>query len=156
MDKYPLIHKAVQVLQQHESNAPVSNLMRQYIVGARHALEAVELYLKENELGMQYLMQPQILDKVPKCLSEVIKHLQAMRESGTNPYLRFRLVDSNDPKRSWYPVEYDGEYKLWGYVSDPETPGLRIFYIQELPLDLTLDTEFPPKFLQEMLNEDNK
>ena len=152
MENLHLIEKAANLLKEHETTASYTNPMRKFLAGARIALESVILLFRGNTKALDYLMAPQLLDKLPTNLKEVLPMLQAMRESGTvNPYLRFRLVDKNDRTNSWYPVEFDGEYRLWGYTSTKEEAHLGIFYVQQLPLDLEIDTEFEPKFLQELL-----
>ena len=136
---FPLISNVVNKLRDHESKMSGSISMRYLIVGARLCAEAINLYIEGDDTMLKNLEVPSMLDKAPEGIREAINGLKAMREAGPNPHLTMRLVSSSNPDRAWYPVEYDGEYKLWGYCSEKESPGLRIFYIQELPPDIRLD-----------------
>jgi hypothetical protein len=77
-----------------------------------------------------------------------------MREAGPNPHMTVRLVSASNPDMAWYPVEYDGEWKLWGYVSEKLNPGLRIFYIQELPPDIRVDSGAPCKHYSDFIGDE--
>jgi hypothetical protein len=125
--------------------------MAQYINGALHALKAVKLYMEGSELSMGTLMSPNDLPCVPNDFRDILPKLNDMRTSGPNPMLNFRVISKKDPKHSWFPIEFDGEYRLWGYVSNPVSSGLRCFYIQELPLDIMVDTQYTPKTYMEIV-----
>ena len=141
MKNFPLIRTMINKLRDHESKTSGTMSMRYMIVGARLCAEAIELYLQGDDTMIKNLSIPAMLDKAPKGIREVVTGLKAMREAGPNPMMKVRLISPTNPEKAWYPVEYDGEYKLWGYISEKENPGLRIFYIQELPPDIFLDTE---------------
>ena len=151
MDNFPKIEFIINKLRQHETNAPGTDSMRYMIVGARLMAEAIQLYLQGDDSALSKLEVPQLLDKVPPTIRPVINSLKAMREAGANPYLTFRLVSDTVPGWAWFPAEYDGEHKLWGYVSNPIEPGLRIFYIQELPADIRLCTAYKAEHLNDLI-----
>ena len=153
MDKFVTLKKVINQLRQHETNSSGTDSMRYMIVGARIMAEAIQCYLQGDDSALRNLEVPQLLDKVPPTVRPVINSLKAMRESGANPYLPVRLVSPVNPEKSWYPAEYDGEHKLWGYVSNPTDSGLRIFYIQELPPDIQLSMEYVPEHLNDLTGE---
>jgi hypothetical protein len=150
MEAYPLITKARKALETHRGKA-LTRPVKNYLSGIIDALTAVEMYMQNVTIGLDQFMTPESLLIVPSCVKDTCDMLRDMRTScPINPELRFRFIADSQPDHAWFPIEYDGEYNLYGYVSRPHFAGLQVFTIQSLPSDVKLCTEWIPKTYKEL------